>query len=51
MRWSAAGRLLNKDRGWDLVASEHWIHGPLRLSNEETGEEWEGRALGDEEGD
>jgi hypothetical protein len=25
------------DRGWDIIASEHWIHGPLTLSNDDTG--------------
>jgi hypothetical protein len=40
-----------EERGWNLVASEHWIHGPLKLSKKDTGEEWEGRVLGDKEVD
>lgn len=28
--------------GWTLDETEYWIYGPIKLTNEDTGEEWEG---------
>ena len=32
-----------EDDGWTLDETEYWIFGPLKLTNEDTGEEWQGK--------
>ena len=32
-----------EDDGWTLDETEYWIFGPLKLTNEDTGEEWHGK--------
>lgn len=35
--------------GWENVDTEYWIYGPLELTNEDTGESWNGVDNGNEE--
>ncbi|NBP56115.1 hypothetical protein EBU71_06190 [bacterium] len=32
-----------EEEGWVNDETEHWIFGPIQLTNEDTGEEWQGK--------